>query len=75
MRNAAVQQSLWGAVMTTVIGETSFEPGQQMAQIQMAAGKLINTLCDRSAYASDQEYQEILGLVRALRQFCGLKPS
>jgi hypothetical protein len=68
--------------MTSVMNDQSLHPGPPMAQMQghmsqveAAAGKLINTLCDRSAYASDQEYEEILGLVRALRQFCGLKPS
>jgi hypothetical protein len=43
-----------------------------IALVQQAAVPLIQRLCDRSAYASDEEFAEILALVRALRQVCGI---
>ena len=46
-------------------------PHTQLAGIQEAASRLIPQLCDRSAYASREEFEEIRSLVKALREFCG----
>ncbi len=58
--------------MTTITREKAVEISTQLAQIQAAAARLMAQLCDRSAYVSDDEFKEILNLVRALRQFCGM---
>ncbi len=58
--------------MTTITRETATEISTQLAQIQAAAARLMAQLCDRSAYVSDEEFNEILSLVKALRQFCGI---
>ncbi len=45
---------------------------RQIALVQAQATNLVSQLCDRAAYAGDEEFAEIISLVRALRQFCGL---
>ena len=44
----------------------------QIEQMQSAASKLITRLADRAAYASGEEYEEIRGLMTALRQLGGV---
>jgi hypothetical protein len=58
--------------MTAGTTNTDVEVKAQLTDIQGVASRLVTQLCDRSAYASDDEYEEILSLVRALRQFCGM---
>jgi hypothetical protein len=39
----------------------------EIAQVQLAAGKLVTRLAQRAAYASPEEYQEIRELMAALK--------
>ena len=48
---------------------TQQDPTTQLARIQEAASPLINRLCERAAYASKEEFEEIRSLVKELRQF------
>ena len=47
------------------------ELSQQVSQVEVAASKLITRLAERAAYASDEEYKEIRGLMSALRGLSG----
>ncbi len=47
---------------------TQQDPTAQLARIQAAASPLINRLCERAAYASKEEFEEIRCLVKELRQ-------
>ncbi len=61
--------------MTSNLPASSNDVTSQFAIVQAQATKLINKLYDRSAYVSDEEFAEIMSLVKALRQFCGLGGS
>ncbi len=43
----------------------------QLALVEVAASKLIERLSDRAAYATDEEFNEIRGLISALRPLSG----
>jgi hypothetical protein len=43
----------------------------QLSMMEQAASKLIKRLSDRAAYASNEEFEEIRGLIKALRALCG----
>jgi hypothetical protein len=43
----------------------------QLALVETAASKLIARLSDRAAYASNEEFDEIRSLIKALRQLGG----
>ncbi len=43
----------------------------QLDQVETAASKLIDRLSDRAAYASKEEFEEIRGLISALRALGG----
>jgi hypothetical protein len=43
----------------------------QLAHVETAASKLIARLADRAAYARDEEFEEIRGLISALRKLGG----
>lgn len=43
----------------------------QLAKVEVAASKLIARLSDRAAYATDEEFEEIRGLIKALRALGG----
>ena len=43
----------------------------QLAKVEVAASKLIARLSDRAAYATDEEFDEIRGLIKALRALGG----
>ncbi len=57
--------------MTSTSPDNAPDSGRQFAAVQVHATKLIARLYDRSAYVSDEEFTEIMSLVKALRQFCG----
>ncbi len=44
----------------------------QLALVEVAASKLIERLSDRAAYATDEEFAEIRGLISALRPLSGM---
>ena len=54
----------------TVNGNTS-DLRVQLSKVETAASKLIARLSDRAAYASQEEFQEIRGLIKALRGLSG----
>jgi hypothetical protein len=43
----------------------------QLAKVELAASKLITRLSDRAAYATPEEFDEIRGLIKALRGLGG----
>ncbi len=43
----------------------------QLAKVEVAASKLITRLADRAAYANPEEFDEIRGLIKALRALGG----
>jgi len=76
MRNAAVHQSHWGRrVMTSNPSEDAADLTGQAALLHTHAARLINRLYDRAVYVGDEEFAEIMSLVKVLRQFCGLDAS
>jgi len=42
-----------------------------LTAVREHAAQVIARLYDRCAYVSDEEFNEIMSLVRALKQFCG----
>jgi hypothetical protein len=57
--------------MSATTGGNSSELRVQLSKVEQAASKLIDRLSDRAAYASHEEFQEIRGLIKALRALAG----
>ena len=61
--------------MTSNPSVNAADRSRQLAVVQAQATKLINRLYDRAAYVSDDEFADIMSLVQAMRQFCGLRAA
>jgi hypothetical protein len=57
--------------MSATKSRDASELNNQLDQLQVASSKLIARLADRAAYAKGEEYEEIRGLMTALRQLGG----